>query len=176
MTSKNEFFRNLLGRCPRRKGILVCSGNPSWGRNLSRKMGLYGNRSVLDQEEAMEKILCVDDDPTILLLYKEEFSQEGYEVILANSGKEALRQYRAERPQLVIMDLLMPGMDGIEALTSILGIDRQASIIINTSYSQHRDNFLTWPAEAYLIKSSDLGELKRKVRETLDKRQFGKAA
>ncbi len=69
----------------------------------------------------MEKILCVDDDPTILLLYKEEFSEDGYEVILANNGKEALMKYQTERPQIVILDLRMPGMGGINVLADISG-------------------------------------------------------
>ncbi len=119
----------------------------------------------------MEKILCVDDDLTILLLYSEEFSEDGYEVILSTNGKEALMKYKTELPQLVIMDMRMPGMDGIEALTAILGKDRQASIVINTAFPQYRENFMTWGAEAYIIKSSDLDELKQKVREVLNKRQ-----
>ena len=118
----------------------------------------------------MEKILCVDDDPSILQLYQEEFSEDGYEVVLAANGKEALIKYQTERPQLVIMDMRMPGMDGIEALTAIFGKDRQASIVINTAFPQYRANFMTWGAETYLIKSSDLGELKQKVREVLDMR------
>ena len=124
----------------------------------------------------MEKILCVDDDPVILQLYHEEFSEDGYEVVLATNGKEALIKYQTELPQLVIMDMRMPGMDGIEALTAILGKDRQAAIVINTAFPQYRENFMTWGAETYLIKSSDLGELKQKVREVLDKRQAAKVA
>lgn len=122
----------------------------------------------------MEKILCVDDEPAILQLYEEEFSEDGYRVVMAANGKEALMKYQAELPQLVIMDIRLPGMDGVEALNAILGKDRQALIVINTAYPQYRGNFMTWGAEAYLIKSSDLGELKQKVREILDKRQVAK--
>jgi two-component system response regulator (stage 0 sporulation protein F) len=124
----------------------------------------------------MEKILCVDDDQTILQLYEEEFSEDGYEVVLAANGKEALIKYQTELPQLVIMDMRMPEMDGIEALNAILGKDRQASIIINTAFPQYRENFKTWGAETYLIKSSDLSKLKQKVREVLDMRQALKIA
>jgi two-component system response regulator (stage 0 sporulation protein F) len=122
----------------------------------------------------MEKILCVDDERSILLLFKEEFSEDGYEVILATNGKEALMKYQTEHPQLVILDMRMPGIDGIEALSTILGKDRQASIVIYSAFPQYRENFMTWGAEAYLLKSSDLGELKQKVREVLDKRQVAK--
>jgi DNA-binding response OmpR family regulator len=118
----------------------------------------------------MQKILCVDDDESILQLYEEEFSEDGYEVVLTADGKEALMKYQTECPQLVILDIRMPGMDGIEVLTAILGKDRQASIVINTAFPQYRGNFMTWGAEAYLIKSSDLGELKQTVREVLDKK------
>jgi len=124
----------------------------------------------------MEKILCVDDDPVILQLYHEEFSEDGYEVVLATNGKEALIKYQRELPQLVIMDMRMPEMDGIAALNTILGENRQAAIVINTAFPQYRENFTTWGAETYLIKSSDLGELKQKVREILDKRQVAKVA
>ncbi len=123
----------------------------------------------------MEKILFVDDDPTILQLYREEFSEAGYEVILAANGKEALNKYQTELPQLVIMDIGMPGMNGIEALNAILGKDRQASIVIYTAFPQHRENFMTWGADAYVIKSSDLDELKQKVREMLDRRRIARA-
>ena len=71
----------------------------------------------------MEKILFVEDDPTILLLYKEEFCEDGYEVILATNGKEALMKYQTELPRLVVMDMRIPGMDGIEVLNAILGKD-----------------------------------------------------
>lgn len=138
---------------------------------------LYRNRLVSknSKEGAMEKILCVDGDQSILELYKEELSEDGYEVILAANGKEALIKYQMELPQLVILEMHMPGMDGIEALSTILGMDRQASIIINTAFPQYQGNFMTWGAEAYIIKSSDLGELKQKMREVLNKRQAAKA-
>jgi len=80
-------------------------------------------------------------------------------------GREALEKYQEEVPQLTIMDIRMPGMDGIEALNAILGKNRQAAVIFNTAYPHYRENFMSWGAEAYLIKSSDLSELKQKVRE-----------
>ena len=119
----------------------------------------------------MEKILCVDDDQGVLQLYHEELTDEGYKVILAKDGKEALSKYAKEKPDLVIMDIRMPEMNGLKVLTAILGIDRQASIIFNTAYPQYRENFMAWGAEAYVIKSSDLTELKQKIREILEKRK-----
>ncbi len=117
----------------------------------------------------METILCVDDDQSILQLYYEELTDEGYKVILAKEGKEALEKYSKEKPDLVILDIRMPGMDGIQTLTAMLAIDRKAKVILNTAYPQHAENFMTWGAEAYVIKSSDLTGLKQKIQEVLAK-------
>jgi DNA-binding response OmpR family regulator len=119
----------------------------------------------------MEKVLCVDDDLSLLRLYQEELTEEGYKVILAKDGKEALKKFEKESPNVVVMDIRMPLMDGIETLTAMLGKDRQVPVILNTAYPQYRENFMTWGAEAYVIKSSDLSELKQKIREVLDKRK-----
>ncbi len=119
----------------------------------------------------MEKVLCVDDDLSLLRLYEDELAEEGYEVVLAKDGKEAIAKFEKEGPQVVVMDIRMPVMDGIEALTNLLGKDRQVPVILNTAYPQYRENFMTWGAEAYVIKSSDLTELKQKIREVLDRRK-----
>jgi DNA-binding response OmpR family regulator len=119
----------------------------------------------------MEKVLCVDDDLSLLRLYQEELTEEGYKVILAKDGKEALAKFEKEKPQVVVMDIRMPVMDGIETLTVMMGKDRQVPVILNTAYPQYRDNFMTWGAEAYVIKSSDLTELKQKIREVINKRK-----
>ncbi len=119
----------------------------------------------------MEKVLCVDDDLSLLRLYQEELTEEGYRVVLAKDGKEALKKFEKESPNVVVMDIRMPMMDGIETLTAMLGKDRQIPVILNTAYPQYRENFMTWGAEAYVIKSSDLTELKQKIREVLDKRK-----
>ena len=122
----------------------------------------------------MEKVLCVDDDLSLLRLYQEELTEDGYKVILAKDGKEALKKFEKESPSVVVMDIRMPVMDGIETLTAMLGKDRQIPVILNTAYPQYRENFMTWGAEAYVIKSSDLTELKQKIREVLDKRKKSK--
>jgi two-component system response regulator AtoC len=118
----------------------------------------------------VEKILCVDDDFSLLCLYREELSEEGYKVILAKSGKEALAKFAREKPQVVVLDIRMAEMDGIETLNALLGKDRQAQVILNRAYPQYRENFMTWGASAYVMKSSGLGEFKQKIREVLGKR------
>jgi CheY-like chemotaxis protein len=72
-----------------------------------------------------------------------------------------------EHCDLVILDLQMPQMDGIETLGKILTKKRNLPIIIYTAYPQYKDQFLTWAADAYLAKSSDLSLLKEKVKSFL---------
>ena len=62
---------------------------------------------------------------------------------------------------LVVLDIRMPGMDGIAALNAILGKNRRVPVILNTAYPQYKENFMTWGAEAYVVKSSGLTELKQ---------------
>ena len=62
------------------------------------------------------KILIVDDDQNILRLYKEELEEEGYTVVTASNGEEALAQFEKENPDLVTLDILLPDVDGIKLL------------------------------------------------------------
>jgi len=72
-----------------------------------------------------------------------------------------------EEFDLIILDLQMPGLDGIETLGKILMKKRNLPVIIYTAYPQYKDQFLTWAADAYLTKSSDLSLLKEKVASIL---------
>jgi len=119
----------------------------------------------------MVKILVVDDEEHIRLLYKQELSEEGYEVILAENGKECLRKLDEENPDLVILDIRMPVMDGIETLGKIINKKKDIPVILNTAYSSYKDDFMTWAAEAYVVKSYDLAELKTKIKEIIDRKK-----
>jgi CheY-like chemotaxis protein len=118
-----------------------------------------------------KKILVVEDEEGLRLLYKEELEAEGYEVLTAQNGKEALQQLVEGKPDLIVLDIVMPVMDGMEALGRIVGKDRKIPIILNTSYSGYQQNFMSWVADAYVTKSADLSELKNKIRELLEKRK-----
>ena len=115
----------------------------------------------------MTKILVVDDEKNLRTLYKSELTHEGYDVVVALDGQEAIRMLEAEKPDLVVLDIRMPGIDGLETMARLLGKDHHLPVILNTAYSSYRDSFLSWPAEAYVIKSSDLTELKTRIREVL---------
>ena len=112
----------------------------------------------------MKTILVVDDDEAIRTLLQEELEDEGYKVLIATNARDALKMVAAEALDLVILDIRMPGMDGLEALPRILGIKEGLPVIMNTAYSQYQESFMSWAADAYVVKSSDLTELKEKVK------------
>ena len=116
----------------------------------------------------MKKILVVEDEESLRLLYEEELKAEGYDILTARNGREAIRQLETGKPDLIILDIVMPVMDGMEALGRIVGKERKVPIILNTSYSGYRQDFMSWAADAYVAKSHDLTELKRKIRELLE--------
>jgi DNA-binding response OmpR family regulator len=118
----------------------------------------------------MTRLLVVEDDKNQLRLYEQELTDDGYEVVTAPGGREALAEIEKKRPDLVIMDISMPGMDGIEALGKILGRDNTIPVILNTAFANYKDNFLSWAADAYVVKSSDLTELKKTVKDVLTRR------
>ncbi len=118
----------------------------------------------------MTTILLVEDDKNQRLLYEQELKFEGYDIVTADDGKEALEKAQEQPLDLVIMDINLPKMNGIEAISRILCKNKGIPIIINTAYSIYKDYFMSWMADAYIIKSSDLTELKNKIKELLTKK------
>jgi len=118
----------------------------------------------------MATILVVDDEENIRELYREELESEGYTVFTAESAEKALEILDREKIDVVILDLRMPGTDGLAALEKMMVKKRDLSVLINTAYAEHRNDFLTWLAEDYILKSSDLTQLKEKIRQVLAKK------
>ena len=116
------------------------------------------------------RILIVDDEVNQGLLYEQVLTDEGYSVDLAESGEKALEMVKQNTYDLVVLDIGMPEMDGLETLGRMLSIDNKMPVILNTAYPSYKDNFMSWAADAYVVKSSDMGELKEKIRESIAKR------
>ncbi|RJQ52104.1 MAG: response regulator [Nitrospiraceae bacterium] len=112
------------------------------------------------------KLLVVDDDLNIQRLYKEELEDEGYEVIIATTGKEAMEAFAKEDPDIVTLDILMPDIDGISLLRKMKEQRPNIPIIMSTAYD-YRDDFAVWASEAYIVKSSDLAELKKTIKKLI---------
>lgn len=116
-------------------------------------------------------ILVVEDDPHQRALYEEELADEGYSIITAGDGREALEVAQNQPPDLVVMDVNMPKMDGLDTLSRLLEIDRRVPVIIHTAYASYRDSFASWSADAYIVKNSDLTDLKETVKRLLAARE-----
>ena len=114
------------------------------------------------------KILVVDDDLHIQRLYKEEFEDEGYEVVVASNGQEAMEMFEKENPDVVTLDILLPDIDGIHILRQMKEKNPKIPIIMSTAYD-YRDDFAVWASEAYIVKSSDLDELKTMIKKLTEK-------
>ncbi len=116
----------------------------------------------------MKKIMVVDDEENIRFLYKEELMDDGYDVVLAASGQEALDLLADTKPDLLTLDIKMPGMDGIETLRKIKEIDKELPVVLCTAYGQYKQDFSSWASDAYVVKSADLAELKSVIKEILE--------
>lgn len=119
------------------------------------------------------RILLVDDEPDILEIVGYNLSQEGYQILTASNGKEAVAIAKRELPHLVIMDVMMPDMDGMEATEAIRNIPELQNTIItfltarNEDYSQvagfdaGADDYITKPIKPKLLVSKIKGLLRR---------------
>jgi len=115
----------------------------------------------------MNKILLVDDEEGIQLLYREELEEDGYEVHSALTGEDALQKLKIVSPDLVILDIKMPGMSGIEVLRRIKEIHPKMPVVLCSAYNEYKQDFGAWASDDYIVKSSDLADLKAAVRQLL---------
>lgn len=121
---------------------------------------MHRNYSGVLNRKAMptmpKKILAVDDEKHIVRLVQINLQKEGYEVVTASNGREALERVASEKPDLVVMDVMMPEMDGFEALKKLKEDDATADIpvIMLTAKAQDADVFRGWQsgADLYLTK------------------------
>ncbi|RKX99701.1 hypothetical protein DRP77_12825 [Candidatus Poribacteria bacterium] len=121
----------------------------------------------------MSKILVVDDEEDILDLVEMSLTADGFEVITARDGPEALRKVREEEPDLILLDISMPGMDGYEVMERLKGDKRTSSIpiIMLTAASQKEDKVRSFSAGAddYVVKPFDTDELTARIRAVLSR-------
>ncbi len=121
------------------------------------------NNNVLNK-----RVLIVDDEPDTLELVKTILESRGFKTTLASSGAEALSKITDGRPDLVILDIMMPDMDGWDVFRKIKEIDPKMPVAILTAKAQNIDKFLglhVLKAEEYITKPFGKDELIEKVRK-----------
>ena len=119
----------------------------------------------------MRKVLIVEDHPDMRELLSWQVELMGFVPILAKHGKEGLEKAIAEKPELILMDIMMPGMDGWEAVRAMRAAPETKDIPILAATALFRDSDLKTCMEvgcnSYIVKPFTFHELQRKIRELL---------
>ena len=121
----------------------------------------------------MKKIVVIEDEANVLRLYQRELIEEGYQVVGITDGTKALETIEEEQPHLVVLDVKLNKLDGLQLLREIKAHNRTLPVVLNTAYGTYKGDFKSWLADAYIIKSSDLRELKETIGQLLVGDQMG---
>jgi two-component system, OmpR family, alkaline phosphatase synthesis response regulator PhoP len=126
------------------------------------------------QESIMPKILVVDDEPSILNLVTSYLNAEGFEVYTASDGPSALKSARAFNPDIIVLDLMLPGLDGLEVL-SRLRRESSVYVILLTARTEETDKIvgLSVGADDYVTKPFSPRELVARIKSALRRLQSG---
>ena len=129
-------------------------------------------------QEGKPYLLVVDDQLGVRRLLFEAFSEEGYEVALAASGLEAIARVKDRLPNLILMDMKMPGMNGLEALQEIKKFYPQVLVIMMTAYGELEivAEAMKIGAREYIPKPFDLNDLRTLVKNVLDENKAMQAS
>ena len=124
----------------------------------------------------MSKVLIVEDEPDMVLGLKDNFEFEGYEVLTAADGAAGLERARAQKPDLVILDIMLPKLSGLEVCKTLRGEGFEAPIIMLTARGQEIDKVvgLELGADDYVTKPFSIRELLARVRAILRRTEGGK--
>ncbi|MBN8209421.1 response regulator [Bacillus sp. NTK071] len=124
----------------------------------------------------MKKVLIVDDQYGIRVLLSEVFKKEGYQTLQAANGMTAIELVRQECPDLVLLDLKMPGMDGLEVFKALKKFDEKVQVIFMTAYGELKlvQEFMNLGAITHFAKPFDIEEVCRTVKRVipLDAKDF----
>ena len=119
----------------------------------------------------MAKILVVDDESSIRLLYAQELAEEGYEVTTAATAVEAVEKLGMSDYDLVVLDIKLKNESGLDLLQKIVKERHEMMVILSTAFSCYKDDFSAWLADSYVVKSSDMQELKDEIKRLLAKKE-----
>jgi DNA-binding response OmpR family regulator len=122
----------------------------------------------IEKELSMQKVLIVDDEKHIRLLYAEELEEEGYEVAVASDGSGILERIDKEKPDVIILDIKMVSSNGLDVLQEIRNKFYNLPVILCSAYGSYKVDIKSIAADAYVVKSSDLTELKKKIAQVLE--------
>jgi two-component system, response regulator, stage 0 sporulation protein F len=116
----------------------------------------------------MAKILIVDDEKHIRTLYSDELKEEGYEVTATPDGKDIHILIENEKPDVVLLDIKLADSNGLDILQQIRNKYYNLPVILCSAYGSFKVDIKTIAADAYVVKSADLSELKKKIAQVLE--------
>jgi len=118
-----------------------------------------------------ERILIVDDEESVLKISAKILARNGYTVITAKNGEEGIIKYSQNFPDLVLLDIGMPGIGGIKSLQEMMGVDSKVKVVIMSGYSENKniEEARKLGARAFLQKPYHVVELLKTIRSVLDK-------
>ncbi len=113
----------------------------------------------------MARVLVVDDEPDAVDLLQEFLAGKGYEVVTACNGEEALERVKADRPHVILLDVRMPRMNGLEVLRQVRQIDKEVGVIMVTAVNEEDTGrqAMALGAFDYVVKPLDLAYLERSL-------------
>ncbi len=113
----------------------------------------------------MPRVLVVDDEPDAVELLQEFLTAKGYEVLAASNGEDALRKVKEDRPHLILLDVRMPKMNGLEVLKQVRQIDHEVGVIMVTAVNEEETGrqALKLGAFDYITKPLDFKYLERSL-------------
>lgn len=121
----------------------------------------------------MYTILVVDDEESIRAIYKVELEDEGYRVLCAANGEEVAKLIAENTIHLVILDIKLKGESGLQILQNITRGKHEIPVILSTAYGAYKDDFSSWLADSYVVKSSSMKELKDEITKVISRRYGG---
>jgi DNA-binding NtrC family response regulator len=116
-------------------------------------------------------VLFVDDEEGLLELYRTSFTRDGYTVAAAATLDAARARLAAGGVDVVVLDIRMGDGSGLTLLREVKAGSLRLPVVLSTAYARYQDDFTAWLADAYVVKSSDLTELKVAVRRCLERQQ-----
>lgn len=131
---------------------------------------------TVSETERKPRVLVVDDEPDLLVLLEEHLNQEGYEVVTAGTGMAAINQARDQRPDVILLDVMMPGVSGFDVCNILQDFPETAGIpvIFLTAVAETKRKVmgLNLGADDYITKPFDLHELAARVKAALRPRLY----
>lgn len=114
-------------------------------------------------------ILVVDDEPEIRLLYRSELEDRGYVIIEASNSAECYDKLEKNAVDLILLDIKLKGESGIDILQNLSAKEDKKKVILATAYSAYQDDFSTWLADGYWVKSLEFDTLIDEINKVLHK-------